>query len=126
MIETHRLKSVVIFIQTVPNMQLKKCTKCNNNQIEGDGHILSTCTINHGLISKRYDFLVNKLAKELVKSHPHAKDFRKRGWRSVTELLRPDITFIENKQCKIIEVTIPYEVNNSYLQQRKMEKNEET
>ena len=106
----------------VPNIQPKKCTECNNNKIEDDAHILSTCIMNHGLISKRHNLVVNKIAKELLKNHPKAKVFRERGWRSETELLGVDMTLIDNKQCKTIEVSIPYEVSNSYLQQMRMEK----
>lgn len=77
--------------------------------------------MNHGLISKRHN-VVNKIAKELKKTHPQARVFRERGWRSGMELLRPDITLIEGNQTKIIEVTIPYEISNSYFSQRRMEK----
>lgn len=106
----------------VPNIQLKKRTECNNNKIEDDANILSTCITNHGLISKRHNFVVNKIVKELLKNHPQTKVFRERVWRSEKELLGLDMTLIDNKQCKTIEVTIPCEVSNSYLQQMRMEK----
>ena len=86
-------------------MLLKRCKRCMTNKTENDGHILSTCPSNKALISKRHDFIVNKIAKELVKVHSQAKVFRERVWRSATELLRPDITLIQDNECKIIEVT---------------------
>ena len=107
----------------IPNIELKKCNRCNNNKIEVDAYLLPAGTMNQGLISKRHDYVVNKIAKELKKNHPQAKVFRERGWRSGTELLRTDITLIEVSQTKITEVTIPYEINNSDLTQRRMDKN---
>ena len=65
---------------------------------------------------------MNKIAQELLKNHPQAKVFRERGWRSETELLGLDMTLIDNKQCKTIEVSIPYKVSNFCLQQMRMEK----
>ena len=38
--------------------------------------------MNHGLISRRHNFVVNKIAKQLKKNHLQAKVFTDRGWRS--------------------------------------------
>lgn len=85
------------------------------NKTEDDQHILSARPWNKGLNSKQHDFIVNKISKELIKTQPQAKVFRERAWRLGTELLRPDISLMQDNQYKIIQVTIPYVISNSYL-----------
>lgn len=72
-------------------------------------HVLATCTFNKGLITKRHDYTINKIAKELAKRHPNAKVWEERSWRSGTELLRLDITMVQDKKASIVEIKIPYE-----------------
>lgn len=83
---------------------------------------MASCTNNKDLITKRHDAVVKKIAKELKTNRPEAKVWRERSWRHGTELLRPDITMIEGSHATIIEVTIPYETSEEYLEQRRLEK----
>ena len=55
-------------------------------------------------------------------NHPTAKTWWERSWRMGTELLRQDITMVKDDEVLIEEVTIPYEKNIEYLQQRQEEK----
>lgn len=105
-----------------PDRRAKICTRCKRNEIEDDSHILSRCTYGKDLITKRHDYVAKKIAKELVNLHPTARVWRERSWRLNTQLLRPDITMIDGDKCFIIEITIPYEGSQEYLQQRRQEK----
>ena len=97
--------------------ELKVCKQCRLGEIEDDAHILSRCPLNKDLITKRHDYLANKIAKELSKN-PTRKVWRERSWRLGTALLRPDITMIEGDKAFIIELTIPYETSEAYLLSR--------
>ena len=102
---------------------LKICKRCKMHQIEDDEHVLANSTFNKDFIyTKRHDYTVNKIAKELAKSHPDAKVWKERSWRSGTELLRPKITMVQNKKAYIVEITIPHETSNTYLEKRALEK----
>ena len=79
-------------------------------------HILARCTFNKNLITKRHDHLVQKIAKELKKTHPNASIWCERSWRSGTELMRPDITMVNGEKVSIIEVPLPYETSEEYLE----------
>ena len=79
-------------------------------------HIYARCTFNKNLITKRHDHLVQKIAKELKKTHPNASIWCERSWRSGTELMRPDITMVNGEKVSIIEVPLPYETSEEYLE----------
>ena len=100
----------------------KICTRCKKNEVEDDGHILARCTYGKDLITKRHDYVSKKIAKELVNQHPTARVWPERSWRLNTQLLQPDITMVDGDKCYIIEITIPYENSEQYLQQRRTEK----
>lgn len=99
-------------------MQAKIGKRCRMNQVQDNGYILSGCTFNKDLITKRHDYVVRKIAKVLVKTHPNAKIWKERSWCSVAELLRPDITMVDGEEVKIIQITLPYERSDEYLTQR--------
>ena len=92
------------------------------NKIEDDVHILAVCPYHKDLMTKRHGYVVKKVAKDLIKKHSTAKVWRERSWCLGTELLRPDITMVKDEEVKIIEITIPYEKSNTYLEQRRQEK----
>ena len=98
--------------------RVKTCSRCKSNEIEHDMHILSRCNYNKDVITKRHDHLVKKILKELVKVHPQTRVWRERLWGSGTELQRPDITMVEGDRATIIEVTLPYETSEEYLERR--------
>ena len=77
---------------------VKECKRCNSNKIEDDAHILSAGPYNKELITKRHDYIVKKLTKEIQTNHPNAKVWRERSWRHGTELLRPDIRQSKTKK----------------------------
>lgn len=68
--------------------------------------------------------LVNKIGKELKQNNPQAKIQIERTWRKGTELIKPDITMMdeEKKHCTVIEITCPFEISTKYMQQRKEDK----
>ena len=45
-------------------------------------------------------------------AHPTVRVWRKRSWRSGTELLGPDITMVLDEELEIIEGTIPHETTD--------------
>lgn len=94
------------------------------NQVEDYGHILSSCMFNKDLIIKQHGYVVKTVAKELMETHPNAKIWTERSWRSGTELLRPDVTMVEGEEARIIEITLPYERSEEYLKQRRKDKSE--
>ena len=51
--------------------------------------------------------LVNKIGKELKRNNPQAKIQIERTWQKGTELIKPDITMMdeEKKHCTVIEIT---------------------
>ena len=53
-----------------PNLLSKRC-KCGKS-IEDNAHILISCELNHKLIIKRHDHLVNEIAKEIKRGDPTA------------------------------------------------------
>ena len=108
----------------IPDRRVKVCTRCWMDQLEDDGHILSTSKFNKDLITKQHDDALKKIAKELTKSHPNARTWRERSWRSGTELLRPDMTMVEEGAVKIIEIILPYGKSEKHLEQRRTEKSE--
>ena len=55
-----------------PDRRAMMCTRCRKNEIEDDGHILSRCSYNKDLITKRHNYITNKITKELVKNNPTA------------------------------------------------------
>lgn len=54
-------------------------------------------------------------AKEFMKTHPNAKIWKERSWRSGTELLQPNITMADGEEVKTIEITLPNERSKEYL-----------
>lgn len=106
----------------IKELNVKRCSRCRSMKIEDDAHILSACTFNKELITKRHDYVVKKLTKELKINHPDANIWRERSWRHGTEILRPDIALVEGDNVSIIQVTIPYEKSNTYLEQRRQDK----
>ena len=60
-------------------MNMKKCKRCRQNKIEDDTHILATCDHNKDLITKRHDYVVKMIAKELMSNHQHASIWRERS-----------------------------------------------
>ena len=84
--------------------------------------ILARCTFNKNLITKRHDHLVHKIAKELRNTHPEANIWCERSWRSGTELMRPDIAMVNGEKVSIVEVTLPYEISEEYLEKLRSEK----
>ena len=57
----------------IPDRRVKVCTRCWMDQLEDDGHILSTSKFDKDLITKRHDYALKKIAKELTKSHSNAR-----------------------------------------------------
>ena len=106
----------------IKDLRVKRCSRCRSMKIEDDAHILFACTFNKELITKHNDYVVKKLTKELEINHSDANIWRERSWRHGTEILRPDITLVEGDDVSIIEVTIPYEKSNAYLEQRRQDK----
>ena len=106
----------------IQDRQLKICKRCNSGEVEDDVHILARCTFNKNLITKRHDHLVHKIAKELKNTHPEANIWCERSWRSGTELMRPDIAMVNREKVSIVEVTLPYETSEEYLEKRRSEK----
>ena len=49
-----------------PDMKKRRC-RWSRDGIEDNAHILNKCRMNEGLITKRHDFIVNKIGKELKK-----------------------------------------------------------
>ena len=109
-------------IRGIRDRQLKICKRCNSGEVEDDMHILARCTFNKNLITKRHDHLVHKIAKELRNTHPEANIWCERSWRSGTELMRPDITMVNGEKLSIVEVTLPYEISEGYLEKWRSEK----
>ena len=103
-----------------PNLLSKRC-KCGKS-IEDDAHILISCELNHKLIIKRHDHLVNEIAKEIKRGDPTATVCIERHWRQELELVKPDMTLIDKGHCYIIELTCPYETSIEYLDQRAQDK----
>ena len=101
-----------------PDRESKICKRCRLGEVEDDAHILSRCPFSKDLITKRIDFLAQKIAKELVKNNQTANVWRERSWRTGTTLLRPDITMIDGEKAFIIELTVPYETSEDYLKSR--------
>ena len=62
------------------------------------------------------------MAKEIQNKHPNARIWRERSWRMSTELLRPDITMVKDNKVFKTEVTILYEKNSEYIEQRRPDK----
>ena len=106
----------------INDLNLNKCKRCKSNKVRNDAYIMIACPYNKGLISKRHDYVIKRLAKEVKNNHPTAKTWWERSWRMGTELLRQDITMVKDDEVLIEEVTIPYEKNIEYLQQRQEEK----
>ena len=100
----------------------KKCKRCNSNKIEDHAHILSACPYIKELITKRHDYIVKKLTKEIQINHPNEKVWRQCSWRQGTEIMRPNIALVKGEEAYIIEITIPYKKNNEYLKQRRQDK----
>lgn len=89
-----------------------------NNVRQQNQHILNKCMFNEGLMIKRHDHLVQKIGKKLRKVNINRKIWIECAWRSGCELLRPDITMVDEKNhYTIIEVTCQYEISKKYLQQ---------
>ena len=42
--------------------------RCKKGEIEDDAHILSRCTFSKDLLTKRHDYVLGKIAKEIKKS----------------------------------------------------------
>ena len=103
-----------------PDLTAKRC-KCRKS-IEDDAHVLNSCELNHKLIIKRHDHLVSKIAKQLKREHPTAAVWIERHWRRGLQLVKPDITMINERHCIIIEFTCPYESSIKYLYQRAQDK----
>ena len=100
----------------------RKCRQCKT-EIEDDHHILNKCRANEGLmITKRHDYLVKRIAKELQKKDKANKVWLERSWRKGREIVRPDITVVKDGHCHIMEITCPYEVSREYLQSQEEEK----
>ena len=99
----------------------RKCRQCKR-EIEDDHHILNKCRANEGLITKRHDYLVKKIAKELQKKDKANKVWLERSWRKGREIVRLDITVAKDGHCQIMQATCPYEVSREYLQSRGEEK----
>ena len=99
----------------------RKCRQCKT-EIENDHHILNKCRVNEGLITKRHDYRVKKMAKELQNKEKANRIWLERSWRKGREIVRADITVVKDGHRQIIEVTCPYEVSREYLQYREEEK----
>lgn len=99
-----------------PNLLSKRC-KCGKS-IEDNAHILISCELNHKLIIKRHDHLLNEIAKEIKLGDPTATVCIERRWRQELQLVKPDITLIDKGHCYIIELTCPYEISIEYRDQR--------
>ena len=68
----------------IQERQTKICTRCKSREIEDDMHILTRCTFNKDLITKRHDHLVRKIAKELKKAHPNGGNiWCERSWNRI-------------------------------------------
>lgn len=80
--------------------------------------------MNNKLIQEPHNRLVNKIGKELKNNFLESKVQIQQTWFRGTELVKPDITVIDETQshCIITEVTCPYETSKEYLSQRKIEK----
>ena len=87
-----------------PDLTAKRC-KCRKS-IEDDAHILNSCEFNHKLIIKRHDHLVSKIAKELKREHPTAAVWIERQWRQGLQLVKPDITMI-NERLRYYRINLP-------------------
>ena len=104
------------------NLDEKRCKRCRSGATEDDAHILALCKYNKDLITERHDYVTKKIAKELLRNRPTVKIWKERSWRTGSEILRPDITMVDGDNCTIIEVTIPYETSEEYINQRKRQK----
>ena len=103
-------------------MNIKKCKRHRQNKIEDDAHILAACNHNKNLITKQHDYVVKKITKQFISNHQNTRVWRERSWTMGMELLRQDITMVKDDEVIIVEVTIPYETSNQYLEQRRQDK----
>lgn len=104
------------------DMDEKKCRRCWL-EAEDNQQILCKCKGNRKMIQERDSRLVNKITKELKINNPGSKVQIERTCQRDTELVKPDITVVnEDGHCVIIEVTCPYESSFEYFQQRKTDK----
>ena len=71
-------------------MNMKKCKRYKSNKVEDDAHILAVCPYNKDLKTKRHNYAVKKLAKELMNNHQNARIWREQSWQMGTELQRLD------------------------------------
>ena len=103
----------------IQERQTKICRRCKLREIEDDMNILAKCTFNKDLITKSHDHLVRKIAKELKKAHPNGNNWCERFG---TELMRPGFKMVNGDRVSIIEVTLPYETSEEYLEKQRSEK----
>ena len=103
----------------IQERQTKICRRCKLREIEDDMNILAKCTFNKDLITNSHDHLVRKIAKELKKAHPNGNNWCE---RSGTELMRPGFKMVNGDRVSIIEVTLPYETSEEYLEKQRSEK----
>ena len=97
-----------------PDMKKRRC-RWSREGIEDDAHILNKCRMKEGLITKRHDFIVNKIGKELKRQSDQSKIWIRRACRCGRELWRPDVKLVKNDHSFLIEVTCPYERSAQYL-----------
>ena len=66
--------------------------------------------------------MVDKLSKDIKRKYPAAVVLREKPFVLNQRKLQPDITWIESKTTKIVEVTVPYETSIQYLESRNVAK----
>lgn len=67
--------------------------------------------------------VVKKITKQFINNHQNTRVSRERSWTMMgTELLLRNITMVKDDEIIIVEVTIPYETSNQYLEQRRQDK----
>ena len=113
-----RIRSIQVLSNTSPyvmskprgeaDMRLRKCRQCKEEP-EDDQHILNKSRFNKGLMTKRHDYLIRKIRRELMKINTNAKIWVERTWRNERELVRPDKAMVDNKKpSTVVEVTCRY------------------
>ena len=96
-----------------------RCRTCNRTA-ETICHAINECPKVHDSISKRHNFIVKRIGKELKNVGWDVQ--QERTYQVGQERLRPDISASKNNEIALIDVTVPFENQADTLNRREEEK----
>ncbi|KAI3384328.1 hypothetical protein SNEBB_010903 [Seison nebaliae] len=92
-----------------------RCRGCGG-PTENVKHLISKCPANQGLITLRHNCIIKELTKIGSRNTENTKIYQEKVFETADGRIKPDLILVTNRIAKVFEVAVPFEDNDSTLE----------